>query len=170
MELSRHWAAGLAMAAAALGPACAADGCTVLLCLAGPWKQVSQCVPPVSETLHDLAHGKPFPACDMSGDGNHAANAWTTQESCPEMYGLYDDQSGAWWRCSYPGLISVYIDGQLWSDMFWDFGGRTSTRYTDYARTQLGEQYLDPTYDNDLAAWKATHPEPPPCPQCGRGS
>jgi hypothetical protein len=170
MRRIRYWAVGLAMSVAAAGAAQAADGCTVLLCLAGPWREVSQCVPPVNETLRDLALGKPFPVCDMSGDGNSAGNVWTSQATCPDMYSLYNDVSGDWFRCSYQGLISVTIDGQLWSEMFWDFGGSTSTRYTDYARAQLGAENIDPTYDNDLAAWEAAHQDPPPCVRCDGGS
>lgn len=170
MGRSRNWVAGFAMSAATLSQASAADGCVVLLCLAGPWTQISQCVPPVNETLRDLALGKPFPACDMSGDGNKAGNTWTTESTCPEMYSIYGVKDGAWQRCMYPGLISVFIDGQLWSDMFWDRSGRTSTRYTDHARVQLGEQYLDPKYDQDLAEWETRHPDPPPCQGCDGGS
>jgi hypothetical protein len=52
----------LALALAAAAPAHAADGCTVLLCLAAPsWRAIDQCVPPVREVLRDLARGRPFP-------------------------------------------------------------------------------------------------------------
>lgn len=154
-------AAGIALSAAG-SHVQAADGCTVLLCLAGPWTQIEQCVPPVNETFRDLALGKPFPACEMSGEGNSAGNTWTDQMNCPEMYSVYHPPSGDWLRCTYRGLISVTINGQPWSDMFWDSRGRSSTRYTDYTRQQLGDEYLDPTYDQDLAAWEAMHPDPPP--------
>src|SRR5678809_1218397 len=56
--------------AAALLPvkADAADGCLVLLCLAAPnWRAIAQCVPPVQSVLRDLARGRPFPSCSMSG-------------------------------------------------------------------------------------------------------
>ncbi len=41
----------------------AVDGCKVLLCLAGNWKNISQCVPPVEEAFKESALGHPFPSC-----------------------------------------------------------------------------------------------------------
>jgi hypothetical protein len=64
-------AGALALAFVAAAPAQAADGCTVLLCLAAPrWRAIAQCVPPVREVLRDLARGGPVPVCAMAGAGN----------------------------------------------------------------------------------------------------
>ena len=58
-------------------PAAAVDGCTVLLCLAAPsWGAIPQCVPPIRELFRDLARGRVFPTCGMSGPGNSAAHQW----------------------------------------------------------------------------------------------
>jgi hypothetical protein len=43
-----------------------ADGCTVLLCLAGNWRNIHQCVPPVRRALRDLALGRSFPFCELA--------------------------------------------------------------------------------------------------------
>lgn len=41
----------------------ASDGCVVLLCLAGNWRNISTCVPPVRRALRDLMLGRSFPLC-----------------------------------------------------------------------------------------------------------
>ena len=66
-------------------PARAVDGCLVLLCLAAPsWRAIPQCVPPVQQLFRDLARGKPFPTCSMSGAGNTANHAWSNAPAfCP---------------------------------------------------------------------------------------
>src|SRR5687768_18553801 len=66
---SRHLtraAAGLTLLIASAA-ASAVDGCQVLLCLAGNWRSIQQCVPPVIQVLKDLARGKAFPKCDLGG-------------------------------------------------------------------------------------------------------
>src|SRR5438132_12016704 len=55
-------AVALASAFAAV-PARAVDGCTVLLCLAGPWQSIGECVAPVEQLFADLWNGDPFPGC-----------------------------------------------------------------------------------------------------------
>ncbi len=47
-------------------PAAASEGCTVLLCLAGNWRNISACVPPVRTALRDLALGRSFPFCALA--------------------------------------------------------------------------------------------------------
>jgi hypothetical protein len=78
----------LALALAAAAPAQAADGCTVLLCLAAPsWRAIDQCVPPVRAVLRDQARGRPFPTCAMAGAGNTASHAWSSAPGyCPPQY------------------------------------------------------------------------------------
>jgi hypothetical protein len=44
-------------------PARASEACTVLLCLAGNWRSIDQCVPPVRRMLRNLALGRSFPIC-----------------------------------------------------------------------------------------------------------
>lgn len=136
----------------------AADGCKFLLCIAGPWSSISQCVPTVHEVFRDLARGRGFPTCNMSGAGNSAGNAWATEATCPIMYRQYDAESGAYASCTYPGRISVYINGALWSQVYWNTSGNTSTWYSDAARTSLtqpGAAPLDDTFLNDVTGWNS---------------
>jgi len=157
----------LSLALLAAPAAKAADGCTVLLCLAGNWKNISVCVPPVEQTLRDMAFGKPFPTCAMgsasSGSSGQtvAGNTTPDQSTCPAMYSVYSLENNNWTGCQYTGMISVVINGQPWANTFWNVGGTTSTWYSDTARVQLGAT-IDPTYDNDLAAWTAANPPAPP--------
>ena len=58
-------------------PAVAVDGCLVLLCFAAPsWRAIPQCVPPIKQVLRDLALGRMFPTCAMSGPANSASHRW----------------------------------------------------------------------------------------------
>lgn len=66
-------------------------GCKVLLCLANPAsnggpKGVAECVPPMDQLYHDLAHGRPFPSCDLA-DGNngtsYARQVFDPYDPCP---------------------------------------------------------------------------------------
>src|SRR5438105_11572056 len=162
----RRFIAGLLlMLSALLSPSTsmAADGCTVLLCLAGNWSAIPACVPPVREVLRDLMRGRPFPTCAMSGGpGNSASLSWASQANCPEMYSIYNAESGAWESCAYAGSFNVRVDGADWSTVWWSYGGDSSTRYTPIAKAQLGSM-VDPKYDADQAAWDAAHPPAPPC-------
>src|SRR5436853_6637981 len=69
-------------------PSHAVDGCLALLCFAAPnWSAIQQCVPPVKQVLSDLAHGKPFPTCNMAGAGNNATHQWSSVPAyCPPQY------------------------------------------------------------------------------------
>ena len=70
-------AAVLSLSLLAPTAAHALDGCLVLLCFAAPsWKSIPQCVPPIRQVLRDLARGKAFPTCGLSGAGNSARHAW----------------------------------------------------------------------------------------------
>jgi hypothetical protein len=62
-------------------------GCKVLLCLANPNSNggpmgVTECRPPISQLYHDLAHGDPFPTCDLA-DGNNASQNYAKQVNSP---------------------------------------------------------------------------------------
>lgn len=153
----------LSAALAALGafsaaPAYAVDGCKLLLCLAGPWGSISECRGTVLQAFRDMARGRPFPTCAMSGAGNSAGNNWADQSTCPAMYRQYDSDSGAYSGCTYPGRITVNINGALWSQVYWDYSGNTSTWYSDAARTQLTQPNaapLDDTFNSDLTRWNS---------------
>jgi hypothetical protein len=155
----RTWMSNMALAVLSLlftTAAHAADGCKFLLCIAGPWSSISECRPTVHEVFHDLARGRGFPTCDMSGEDNSANNAWATEATCPIMYRYYEPESGAYAGCTYPGRISVYVNGSLWSQVYWTRSGNTSTWYSDAAVQSLnqpGAAALDHTFLNDLTSW-----------------
>lgn len=144
-------------------PAAAVDGCLALLCFAAPnWRGIQQCVPPVIQVLRDLARGKPFPSCNMSGAGNSAANTWSSAPSfCPPQYTrAYDTESSTVYTCDYAGAISVSIDGVLFTRTWWNMGGDSVTEYTPAAKIRLGS--WDTRFDDDYATWLATIPPAPP--------
>src|SRR5438445_13852636 len=93
-------AAALASAFAAV-PARAVDGCTVLLCLAGSWQSIGECIAPVEQLFAELWNGDPFPSCNMasapsasgpqvgsSSARNKMIGGWNTapDPSCPPQY------------------------------------------------------------------------------------
>jgi hypothetical protein len=145
------------LGALSAAPAYAVDGCKLLLCLAGNWKNIGACSGTVLQAFKDMAKGKPFPTCAMSGAGNAAGNTWADKGSCPAMYRMYDGD-GNYSGCTYPGRITVNINGALWSEVYWNFSGNTVTWYSDTARTQLTQPNaapLDDTFYNDLKLWNA---------------
>jgi hypothetical protein len=146
----------------------AVDGCLVLLCLAAPsWSSIPQCVPPIRSVLDDLAHGRPFPTCNMSGAGNSAGNQGASAPGfCPAQYTTaFDLEVGTRYECRFDGAISTTIDGALWTRTWWNFSGETVTEYTPAAKAALGS--FDTRFDDDYAAWLATQaPATPACPAC----
>lgn len=146
---------------AALAPASsrAVDGCTVLLCLAAPsWRSIEQCVPPVRQLLRDLARGKAFPFCAMSGVGNSATHAWSAApDFCPPQYTrVYDTPHGPVYTCDYTGAISVSIDGAPFARTWWSMDGDSVTEFSSAAKVQLGS--WDKRFDDEFAAWLAMRP------------
>ncbi len=136
----------------------AADGCKVLLCLAGNWSNISQCRPDVEQALRDVARGRGWPTCSMGGSSS-AELQWANQGNCPTFYSLYGE--GVWQGCQYDGMVSVRVNGAPWSDLFWSAGGGpTSTRYYDQARSALGAN-IDPTYDRDAGTFATPAPTAP---------
>lgn len=153
----------LCLAALTPAPAEAVDGCTVLLCLAAPnWRSIEPCVPPVRQLLHDLARGKPFPACAMSGAGNAASHAWAAAPNfCPPQYTrVQDGPNGPIYRCDYTGAISVSVDGAPFARTWWSLDGDSVTEFSPAAKAQLGT--WDPRFDDEFAAWLATRPATSP--------
>lgn len=146
-------------------PAHAVDGCLVLLCFAAPsWRAIPECVPPVQTVLRDLALGRPFPTCAMSGPGNSAEHRWASAPSyCPPQY-TRPSEEGSTYLCDYIGAVAVQIDNALWTRTWWSLWGDTVTEYSPTAKQQLGT--WDPRFDNDYAAWQATQNPEPPCEGC----
>ena len=146
-------------------PAHAVDGCKVLLCFAAPsWHSIPQCVPPIQQVLRDLARGRPFPTCAMSGPANSASHQWSSAPAyCPPQYTrVFDGESGPVYSCDYTGAVAVNIDGVLWARTWWSFAGDSVTEFTPAAKAQLGT--WDSKFDADYAAWLASLP--PPAPTC----
>jgi hypothetical protein len=141
----------------------AVDGCLVLLCLAAPsWRAIPQCVPPVTQVFRDLARGRPFPTCAMSGAGNSASHHWASAPAnCPPQYtSAIDLESGTAYGCAFDGAVSVTVDGTPWSRTWWSLRGETVTDFSPAAKTTMGS--WDSRFDDDLARWQASLPPPQP--------
>ena len=120
----------VAAMAGASAPAHAVDGCQVLLCFAASdWRKVPQCVPPIRQVLRDLARGKSFPTCSMSGAGNSAQHNWAAAPiNCPPQYTrLVETDTGSYYTCDYTGAISVVVDGAAFAKTWWNMAGDTGT-------------------------------------------
>ena len=154
----------LALASAlvlAAPPALAVDGCLVLLCLAAPsWSAIPQCVPPVTQVLRDLARGRPFPTCAMSGAGNSGSHQWASAPgNCPPQYTYASElENGVAYSCGYTGVVSIQIDGTPWSRTWWTMGGQTVTDFSPAAKARMGT--WNTKYDDDYAAWSAAQAAP----------
>lgn len=167
--MKKYLAAAAVMASLTFSSsAFALDGCKVLLCLAGNWKGIAACVPPVREALRDMALGHAYPHCDMNQgpvsvpgqpEANRADSYPTNAATCPVMYSTYNPRNGWWQSCKYQGVISVVVQGADWTRVYWDANGDTSTWYSPAAKAQLGEN-IDSTYDLDLARCGACEPPP----------
>ena len=161
---------GLALAAGAVAstPAHAADGCLVLLCFAAPsWSSIAQCVPPIRSVLDDLARGRPFPSCGMSGAGNSASNQWSNPpDFCPPQYTTATPlESGTRYQCRFDGAVAANVNGALWSRTWWNLSGETVTEFTPAAKAALAT--WNTRFDDDYAAWLAAQvPAAPSCPDC----
>jgi hypothetical protein len=124
-------------------------------------------VPPVRQLLRDLARGRPFPTCPMSGPGNTAYHQWAhAPGNCPPQYTrVHEGEGSPTYTCDYTGAVSVTIDGAHWARTWWSFAGDTVTEFMPPARARLGT--WDTRFDDDYAAWLALQPPPPPpCHDC----
>ncbi len=155
------WLAAAAIGAAAAMPAHAVDGCQVLLCFAASdWRKVPQCVPPVRQVLRDLARGRSFPTCSISGAGNSAQHTWAAAPiHCPPQYThLVETDTGSYYTCDYSGAISVVVDGAPFAKTWWAMGGDTVTEFSPAAKAKLGT--WDTRYDDEYQAWARAQPAP----------
>jgi hypothetical protein len=140
-----------ATAAALIGgatPAWAADGCKVLLCLAGPWQSIAACISEVEQLFQDLWKGEPFPSCGFASGTPYAqdlpsgrtpahasaANTWLAQwapaadPNCPRQYvTTFPAKGRTMYACEYVGMITVQIDGAPWSRTYWSTTGGSVT-------------------------------------------
>ncbi len=161
-------AAALATAFAAV-PARAVDGCTVLLCLAGPWQSIRQCVAPVEQLFSELWNGDPFPSCKLasapsataasrplgasSSAGNRMIGGWNTapDPSCPPQYVI--QAMRPFYTCQYAGVIRVTVKGVPWSTTYWSPTGTSVTNFT--AAAQARGMTQDRRWLADLLAYRA---------------
>src|SRR3984893_10552197 len=150
-------------------PARAVDGCTVLLCLAGPWQSIGQCVEPVEQLFSDLWNGHPFPSCNMasapgattasrpmggsSSAGNTMIGGWSTAPApgSPPQYVIQPMRR--FYTCRYAGVIRVTVNGAPWSSTYWSQTGASVTNFSAAAQAQNMTQ--DPRWLADLAASQA---------------
>ncbi len=147
-------------------PARAVDGCVILLCLAGSWSSIPQCVGPVRQLFRDLARGKPFPTCAMARGpgGSRALAERATEQNCPRQYSSWGGESGAVFSCAFRGVIRVEVAGAPWASVWWSVGGDSVTQYSDAAKAQLGSGNYSTAYDDELARWLASSRAPNPSP------
>lgn len=137
----------------------AVDGCTVLLCLAAPsWRAIPECVPPIRQLFRDLARGRAFPVCAMSGASSSASHSWASApDFCPPQYTrMFDGPNGPHYLCDYAGAVSVSINGALFATTWWSLSGEAVTDFSASAKAQLGS--WDTRFDDEFAAWLASQP------------
>lgn len=140
-------------------PVLAVDGCQALLCLAAPsWRDVPMCVPTIRQLMHDMARGKPFPVCQMSGQGNQASlQPAYAPSNCPAQYThVWMSQGGLRYSCDYNSVVNVSVNGALWSRTWWNHGDDSVTEFTPAAKTGLS--HWNTKFDDDYASWLANPP------------
>lgn len=172
------------------------NGCTVLLCLAGNWRAISACVPPVRQALRDLMRGRALPFCsfaspqslDLSTPGpapvaagipaipvgaQQATQRWSSADFCPVQYRLTAElEAGTSTTCSFSGAIEVTIGGNLWSRTWWNMNGDTVTEWTSTARPAFPAGAIDDQFERDFLAWQQRQQEraTPPESETGAGA
>ena len=135
-------------------PARAADGCLVLLCLAAPsWSSIAQCVDPVRRSVHDLAHGRPFPAATCRARQQ-------ADQPVVERAGLLPaavhDRDRARERHGLPVRVRRRRRGRgrtasLWAAHLVERPAALGHRVQPAAKASLGT--WDTRFDDDYAAW-----------------
>lgn len=134
----------------------AVDGCKVLLCMAGNWRQIAPCEPTVRQALRDVARGRGWPQCGMSGNSD-TASQYVAPVNCPEQYRTehrdHNDRIG--YSCPYSGVVLVAVDGQPWSRTWWSMAGDTVVEWLPAARLALAGRpdVMDSRFTDDHAAW-----------------
>lgn len=144
---------GLALSA----PAHAVDGCKVLLCMAGNWKDISQCEPTVREAMRDAARGRSWPSCSSAG-GSGSANQYVAPEQCPEQYRTIagaDDNGRVTYACPFSSAVQVVVDGQPWSRTWWSPSVDSVVEWLPPAKAAFARSpgAMDARFDQDHAAW-----------------
>ena len=139
------------------GPAQAVDGCKLLLCMAGNWRNITQCVPTVRQALRDVARGRIWPSCAMGGNSG-SANQYVAPEQCPEQYRTIsgvDDNNRVIYSCPFSGVIHVAVEAQPWSRTWWSPSGESVVDWLPAAKAAFAASpgSMDDRFDRDHAAW-----------------
>ena len=135
----------------------AVDGCLVLLCLAGDWSAIPQCVSPVEQLFRQLALGGAFPSCAFapvpsipgmaptsapeSGAGAQqagpiaASQIRLSPENCPAQ--LASNRDGRFSCSGYAGAVTISVGGVPWSRTLWSASEKSLTCYSRAAKLAL---------------------------------
>ena len=141
----------------------AVDGCKVLLCLAGNWKNISQCRPDVEQAMRDVARGRGWPECSMGGN-SRAGNTFIAPDMCPIQYRTEIQlESGVMFQCPFSAVVDAVVDGQPWSRTWWTPNGDSVTEWLPAAKAAFARDpsAIDDRFDRDYAAWVAIQPPAP---------
>ena len=137
-------------------PAHAVDGCKLLLCMAGNWKNISQCEPTVRQALRDAARGRSWPTCSMGGS-SASANQYVAPQQCADQYRTsWADRNGdVIYSCPFSGVIHVAIEGKPWSRTWWSPSGDSVVEWLPAAKAAFAGApvAMDDRFDRDHAAW-----------------
>lgn len=165
----------LAVAAALLAPVAPAHadgwGCQVMVCLSDPRGPETEgaCVPPIEKLWDQLAHGHPFPTCDLMGSWDSlpaevrsaippdvvqllqsttisGGNGGASASYCP--YDLMYDDPRTGPACRARSVIQVKVDGQTFTRVWWGISGALfdgSKSKTEYFGAGSTTPFYDPT-------------------------
>ena len=137
-------------------PAHAVDGCKLLLCMAGNWKNIGQCEPTVRQALRDAARGRSWPACSMGGSSASANQYVAPQQCAPQYRTSWEDRNGnIVYSCPYSGVIHVAIEGQAWSRTWWSPSGDSVVEWLPAAKAAFAGKpdVMDDQFERDYAIW-----------------
>jgi hypothetical protein len=145
-----------ALALTATTPALAVDGCKLLLCMAGNWRQIAPCEPTVRQALRDVARGRGWPQCAMGGNSD-TAHEFVAPVNCPEQYRTEQvtRNDRVVYFCPFSGVVLVAVAGQPWTRTWWSPNGDTVVQWLPAAKAALADQpgAMDTRFDDDHAAW-----------------
>lgn len=136
--------------------ALAADGCKVVLCLAGNWRNISECRPDVEDALRDIARGRGWPTCGSVGTQRIAQN---TRQNCPPQYltEIEGHNGIPIYQCAYTGINTTTYQGRTFSQTYWNLRGDTVTQWSDEAKAMFDSvgmlDQLDLTFELDYDEW-----------------
>ncbi len=177
-----HWSRGatkvllhaFAVAAVLGAPASPAHadgwGCQVMLCLSDPRGPEAEgaCVPPIEKLWDHLAHGHPFPTCDVMESWDSlpkeirsaipadvlqsaqsttlsGGNGGASGSYCPYDLMYYDSRIGP--ACRARSVIQVKVDDQVFTRVWWGISGAViggAKSQTEYFGTGSTTAFYDP--------------------------